>query len=410
MRMHCKNRFQLLALGAVLLTTAIQPATITFAQARGAPQTQGAPQAQRGGQRAAAKPPTPMTLKQVVEQLQALRSSSRVEDLVSKAGVQFQSTPAVLDLLKQFGAGPRLLSMIPNPPPAPAAPAPPAPKVAGPLTIVCEPIDCMVAIEDLYEGPTNQSKKTVSGLKAGETNIQVFADGYEHLARRVMLAENVPSEQKFSLKRSIGARQDVAKVSLLKAITTLGGVDGVAELGNVEGDGTMQWMNSSKNVESWNFTFNKRLGRDISVTYKAPGGQCTASVLIQTTKQDCRGDLRNGGEKIAGQGTTLLLSYQLQDVIGTLLKRPLIASEADENRLESIDTKDSYVLMLGSDGFPRDLVYSVGNDDQPIHVQYSNYVKLSRGWYPSKISVGRLDSTPAWVFSIKSIRGRSDNR
>src|SRR5215470_2848532 len=79
------------------------------------------PQPQRG-QRAAT--PMPMTLRQVIESLLTLKNSSRVEDQISKAGVRFQATPGVLDILKEFGAGPKLLSMIP-PPPAPPAPLPP---------------------------------------------------------------------------------------------------------------------------------------------------------------------------------------------------------------------------------------------------------------------------------------------
>src|SRR5262245_25574367 len=56
------------------------------------PQTQPTPQTQpQRGQRAAPKPPTPMTLRQVLESLSATKSSSRVEDQISKAGVQFRS-------------------------------------------------------------------------------------------------------------------------------------------------------------------------------------------------------------------------------------------------------------------------------------------------------------------------------
>src|SRR5262249_250857 len=89
---------------------------------------------------AAPNPPMPMTLWQVIDSLTPLKPSSRVEDLVSKSGVRFQATPAVLDILKEFGAGPKLLSMIPAAPAASAA----APKVAGPLTVTCEPKDCTV--------------------------------------------------------------------------------------------------------------------------------------------------------------------------------------------------------------------------------------------------------------------------
>src|SRR6266496_3261821 len=49
-----------------------------------------------------AKQPAPMTLRQVIESLMTTRHSARVENLISKSGVQFQATSDVVDILKQF--------------------------------------------------------------------------------------------------------------------------------------------------------------------------------------------------------------------------------------------------------------------------------------------------------------------
>src|SRR5262245_44416082 len=144
---------------AVLCFTVLQPVR-TFAQTRGA-----APQPQRG--QPAAKAPTPMTIRQVIESLFSLRNSKRVEDLISKNGVQFEANPTVVDILKQFGASPKLISMIPVP--APPPPPPPPPKLAGPLTVVCEPIDCTVVVDEKFVGPTDHNRTSISGLKVGET-------------------------------------------------------------------------------------------------------------------------------------------------------------------------------------------------------------------------------------------------
>jgi len=325
---------------------------------------------------------------------------------VSKFGVQFEATPAIVDILKQFGASPKLISMIPVPPLPPPPPTPPAPKVAGSLTIVCEPTDCAVVVADKYEGSTTGNRKTIGGLRPGETTVQIFADGYEQHTRRIVLEEGKPSEEKFLLKRSHLIREADARASLLKTLASLGGVDGLVELYDVEGAGTMQWANSSGMLEQWTVTFNKRPGREIAATFKTAGGQCTASISAQVSRQECRGELRNGGDKIAEQGTTLFLSYQLQDVINALLQRPLITSEPGGNRLESIDSKDSYFLTIGSDGLPTDLVYRIGSAEQAIHVQYSNYLRLNKGRYPGRTSVGRLNNAPAWVFTLNSVRSR----
>src|SRR5687767_8995508 len=104
---------------AILLLIAIVQPTTKFAQSLGAQKPQ------RVQSRTSARPPTPITLRQVLEALSSLRNSSRVEAQISRAGgVQFEASPAVVDILKQFGASAKLISMIPLPPPAPEPPAP----------------------------------------------------------------------------------------------------------------------------------------------------------------------------------------------------------------------------------------------------------------------------------------------
>ena len=354
------------------------------------------------GQRAAAKPPATMTLRQVIESLITLKNSSRVEDQISKAGVRFQATPGVLDILKEFGAGPKLLSMIP---PAPAASAP-APRVAGPLSVFCEPNDCTIVVGETYKGTTSQNRMTITGLGTGESTVEVFADGYEHVTRRIDLEEGKPREEKFSLKRNPLVLQQAGAAALLKTVANLGGTDGFGELADVEGSGTMQWMNSAGKTEEWTMTFTKRVGKDVLATFKTKEGECTASVAAQGSKQDCKGGLKNGGEKIAEQGTSLFLSYQVQDVIQTLLKRPLTASETDESRLESRDAKDAYLLTVGSDGLPSSLIYRIADNNAPIQVEYANYLKVGDARYPGKISIGRQNSAPVWVFTLKDVRSK----
>jgi hypothetical protein len=348
-----------------------------------------------------------MTLRQVIESLITLKSSSRVEDLVSKSGVRFQATPAVLDILKEFGAGPKLLSMIP----AAAAPASaPAAKVAGPLTVMCEPKDCTIVVGEMYKGTTSQNRMTITGLNAGESMVEVFADGYEHVTRRVELEEGKPREEKFSLKRNPLVLQQSGAAALLKTLVNVGGTDGFVELADMEGSGTMQWVNSGGKTEEWTMTFTKRVGKDILATFKTKEGECTASVAAQASKQDCKGGLRNGGEKIAEQGTSLFLSYQIQDVIQTLLKRPLAALDADENRVESRDAKDAYLLTIGNDGLPSSLIYRIADNNAPIQIEYSNYLKVGDARYPGRISIGRQNSAPVWVFTLKDVRSKISRR
>jgi len=385
----------------LLLVIFLHPAT-TRAQARPSPQPQC-------GQRATtppAKPQPPLTLRQVIESLSSPRGGSRAEDLVSKRGVQFQGSPAVLDILREFGASAKLLSMIPVPPVPPPPPKPPAPKVAGALTVICAPKDCAVIVDDKYMGATSANQKTLTGLHAGDATVEVFADGYEGVTRRIQLQEGKPLEEKFALKQSMRLRQQSANGSLLKAVASLGGIDGVAELGNIEGTGRLDWTDRTGQKQEWAMTFNKRIGKDLAMTFKTRDGQCSASILAKSAKQECKGELKGGGEKIADQAASLFLSYQLQDVIQALLKRPVLASETDENRLETSDGTDSYVLTIGSDSLPVDLVYGINDGNAPIQVRYSNYVNLNSGRYPGRIAIGRLNNAAVWIFTASSVRSR----
>src|SRR5207245_2179660 len=149
--------------------------------------------------------------------------------------------------------------------------------------------------------------------------------------------------------------------------TSLGGTDGFGELADIEGSGVMQWTNSTGQLEQWPMTFNKHIGKDLAVTFKTKDGQCTASIMGTASKQDCKGSLKNGGDKIADQGSSLFLSYQPQDVINALLRRSLLSSDTDDNRLESVDATDSYFLTIAGDGLPADLVYRIA-DGGPIQV------------------------------------------
>jgi hypothetical protein len=193
---------------------------------------------------------------------------------------------------------------------------------------------------------------------------------------------------------------------LLKTVASLGGIDGVAELGNIEGTGRMDWTDSAGQTQEWTMTFNKRIGKDLVMTFKTRDGQCSASILAQSAKQECKGGLKGGGEKIADQAASLFLSYQLQDVINAVLRRTVLASETDENRLETADGKDSYVLTIGSDSLPVDLVYGINDGNAPIQVRYSNYVNLNSGRYPRRIAIGRLNNNPVWNFTVSSVRSR----
>ena len=417
------RRFRMTTLFSVLLIspqlisaqsrgTPVPPKTTSPPQAGTTPppQTGTTPPPQAGKRGTPPKVQPPLTLRQVIESLLTLKNSARVESLVAARGIQFQSSPAVLDILKDFGANPKLLAAISAAAPPPDEPPPPKEvtpvnKVAGPLNVVCQPKDCLVVV-DGYTGMTTQNKTTVTGLKPGEVVVNVFADGYESANRKVRVEEGTASEAAFRLKRTDVSRQQAASVSMLKSLAALGGMDGIAELADIEGDGVLNWTDSAGKGQEWPMTFRKRIGNDLRITFKPKDGQCTVSILGSSAKQECRGSLKGSGEKLAAQANSLFLSYQLQDVMQTLLNRTLIVSETSDDHLESPGTRDAYSLTLDPAGLPADLIYKSdqGEAEKPIQVQYSNYMKLNKGRYPGRVAIGRVNGDPVFVFMITSIR------
>ena len=383
---------------------------VISAQSRGSQVPKNSQQPQTGKRGISPKVQPPLTLRQIIESLLSLRNSSKVENLVSARGIQFQSNPQVLDILKEFGANPKLLSSIsaasqpPDEPPAPKVEAP-VNKVAGPLNVVCEPKDCLVIV-DAYTGLTVQNKTTVTGLKPGNVVVQVFAEGYDGASEKISLKEGAPFEAKFRLKRTELSRQQAASVSMLKSLAALGGMDGMAEFANFEGDGVVNWTDSAGKSQEWPMTFKKRIGKDLIMTFKTKEGQCTASITGQSVKQECKSNLKGSGENLAAQASSLFLSYQLQDVMQTLVDRPLLASETSDDHLESPGNRDTYLLTLDAAGLPVDLIYESdqGKTEVPIQVQYSNYLKLNKARYPGRVAIGRMNTVPVFVFTITSIR------
>jgi len=387
--------------------------TVVSAQTRGSevPKNPPPPPAVKRGISPKVQPP--LTLRQVIESLSSLRNSSKVENLVSTRGIQFQATPEVLDILKDFGANAKLLSAISasslplNEPPAPKVEAP-VNKVAGPLNVVCEPKDCTV-IADSHSALTMQNKTTITGLKPGDVVVQAFADGYESATQKIQLAENRSSELKFRLKRTDVSRRQAASASIVKSLAALGGMDGMAEFADLEGDGVVNWTDSAGKPQEWPMTFRKRIGKDLRIIFKTKEGQCTASISGASTKQECKSNLKGSGENLAAQATSLFLSYQLQDVMQTLMNRPLIAAEAGDDHLESPGDRDVYSLTLDPSGLPAALIYQSdqGKTDIPIEVQYSNYLKLNQARYPGHVAIGRMNSAPVFVFTITSIHSNA---
>ena len=370
----------------------------------------------RGEPSRKATPPTrgipprgPLTLADVIKSLSSLGSRS-TENTIKQRKVTFRAEPLIVDILKEFGATDSILKLIP-PVPVPPVAVPPAPKFSGPITIKCEPVDCLVVINDKFYGPTQQKQKIVTEVPPGEATIQVFSEHYQAKVQKLDLVEAQPSEVPFALELGEDIHLWMVKDSLLEIIRAIGGIDGVSSLGEFEGEGTMDWTDSTGQIQHWPMTFRKRSGRDISLAFEARGGQCLVSILGETQERECKGKLKNLAEGVTGQAATLFLSYQVQDVLSHLLTRVSgLSAIGDGTRLEISGSSDSYTLDLGPDRVPNELSYSrANNPDGAVKVKYSDYIYVGKARYPARMRIAPVNGRSEFVFAMNKIRSLSNN-
>jgi hypothetical protein len=382
----------------LLSVTALLTPGLLLSQTRGKPSkpTSASPPAiARGG---------PLTLPEIIECLNTITfGPSYCEKSVRTRGVNFRAEPvSVLDILKEFGATQATLDAIPR------APKPPNLKYSGPLTIRCEPADCLVIINDKLYGSTKEGQTIVPNLPLGRAVVQIFKQGYQSQTQELDLPENKPSELNLQLKALDNVNLLMVKESLLDTIRAMGGIEGISSLGEVEGEGTMDWVDKDNQPQHWPVTFTKRSGKDLTLIFKTRDGQCSASISGSNRKQECKGKLKNSAEGISDQAATLFLSYQVQSVLNDLLTHISGLSFAEGGkRLESSDSIDSYVLTLGEDKLPLTLQYTRANKPEAaVVVKYSDYKQAGKGRYPGQMQIGSTDGTGGFTFRFTTIRSR----
>ena len=390
------RRIQLFFIAILLGLAAVGP--LGASQARGTG---------RGAQPAAPQP-GPLSISQVIESLYSL-GVTRTEELVSKNKVQFEATPEIVEILKDLGATDKLLSLIPKPKPQPVAPPPvaEAPKVAGPFRVTCEP-DCYIVINDRYYGLTEAHVKVLPALPPGNSTIQVFNNGYDPQTQKILLQEGRPAEARFQLTLTAESRLDKGQRFALDALRAIGGFQAVALLQEFEGDGSLEWKDEKGTTQQGTMKFTKNRDQELQLEVKTKdGGSCTSLVSGETSKDSCKGSLKNS-EKVVSAAAANLLLYEVQNVIASFLSgTPTLVGTSAAQQIEIPRGDGSYVLTLDEDKLPAELVHMRrGPTPSVIRVRYFDYGKISSGKYPTHLQVS-VDGNAIYTFTINGVSTRS---
>lgn len=393
-----RSGYLIVVLAASLAVASARPLA---AQARGAAtRPPAAPAPKPAAPPPAPAPTDPLSVSEVIEALYSLGSITRVEELVAKRGANFEATPDVVKILRDFGATDRMFLFIRQPAP------PPQPVYSGPLTVTCEPSDCMVVVNDKYIGFTQSGKALVNNLAPGQAFIQVFSEGYGSKSQQVPLVEGQPREVAFLLQPATDFHERLGSQAVLDAVRGVGGLEALAVLAEFQGEGTLDWTDDKGQTQRWPLTFSKQLGDDIKMVFKTKDGECTATIAGPVVKQSCRGKLK-GFESTADEAAELFLKYQLQNVLEDFLARsaPLLGNETGR-RVESSTGSDTYVLTFGADKLPAGLTHAAaGSSDPQTTIRFANYAQLSSGMYPGLLEI-KTSKGMNLVFTLSNLKTR----
>jgi hypothetical protein len=153
--------------------------------------------------------------------------------------------------------------------------------------------------------------------------------------------------------------------------------------------------------------FSKSSSQDLQLEFKVKDGNCSSSIAGKTSKQTCKGSLKNA-ERTAADAADLLRLYEIENVMSDILGgTETFLTNDTVPKVETTVGGDSYVLALNNDKLPAELVHTRrGKVASVITVTYSNYVNLGGGKYPSQLEISR-DGSPVFAFIMKGISTRA---
>lgn len=349
-------------------------------------------------QRTIVQKPCPPTVRgkyslgEVIDGLTTPSIARDIQALVQKHGVDLQCTLTVKNFLRGLGANEAFLQEL-------QCPRDPVQVVQPKATLVltCKPVDCQVVVEDKYYGSSVNGVKTVPGLKTGDTEIEVFADGFERKTQRVTLAEGPALPVMIEMKAKPAPPPHQAQAAFLSAVNALGGFEGVEQIETLLANGNVTLKGKDLKAGTWGFSVESTKPVK-SFTMTGDGGEaCTASLAIDSGSANC-----NKKKKAVFKSETFTAAGMLETAsIGRLLTEFAngeISVKPSEGGfvLESKGTIDTNTLTLDSSYLPlRATKQSNGSPDIIEQIEFSDYKEFKKLHYPSKITVSRTVGSPA---------------
>ena len=357
----------------------------------------------------------PFTLEELVDLIPDL-FENRIQRGIEARGLAFPATPDNLERLRNAGASEGLLRLITRTAPPASPPSVARESLAGPVTVVCSPPECEVAVLGTSRGMTEGGVKVIDGLPPGKTYLEARKDGFEGAQVEVRLEPRVPVRQLIVLAPTPSTKEKFGSQLFARMIEVLGGEPGLLDMQSLTGSGTTIWQDLEGKRTEW--ALNMRLRLPDSVYWEMSGAgikwwvsQSAGHSKFGEKRRNLFGGRRLKGSREAIEGENSVarfLAYQLPAVAQRIRedKMRLLAAEAQPSGSAGTDLRaesagDSYTIGLAPDFTPRRIVYqSASGVDSGLEVLYSDFRTAGRARYPMSMAVKFTDS-PKHVVEVR---------
>jgi hypothetical protein len=314
---------------------------------------------------------------------------------IEKQGLDFNPTPENLTAIKEAGAPDFLLAAIdkaekPAPPePKEVAPPPPPKKKEGQLTVICEPVDCSVSINDIHIGVTNHGELSRT-WQEGEIRIAVRKDDFEpdRNDAAVVIAEDKPAKVEFHFKPSRASLERAGAELFQRMLASLGGPDALKNATALKGVGTINVF--STRTTPWSAQI---LIKGDKARFSVKRASQNYEIGFTDTPR-WKPEPKGQEPQDLGDALVWLQDYEFGKIMEKLrapefkmVAPQLKAKEGESEVLRAEGNPATYVITLDSAGRPKEIKIESSGLNNGRRVLFGDYLDKGKSHYPKDTQV-----------------------
>ncbi|MCC6394286.1 MAG: hypothetical protein IT167_27060 [Bryobacterales bacterium] len=314
---------------------------------------------------------------------------------IEKQGLDFVPNPEDLTAIKEAGGPDFLLAAVdkaekPAPPgPREGTPPPPPKKKEGRLTVICEPVDCSVSINDIHIGVTNHGELS-RAWQEGEIRVAVRKDDFEadRNGAAAVIAEDKPARVEFHLKPSRASLERAGAELFQLMLAALGGPEGLKNASALKGSGAINVFSTRTTPWSAQVLIKgdkarfsvKRTGQNYEIGF--------------TDSPRWKPEPKGQEPQDLGDALVWLQDYEFARIMEKLrapefkmVVTRLKAKEGESEVLRAEGSPATYIITLDSANRPKEIRIESAGLNNGRKVLFSDYLDKGKSHYPKDTQV-----------------------